>query len=272
MGVLSLVIGCSGQVCDQVKVPKWSPEQYFGRMARVGGQDPRLLVDEEAADVRRTVRSDLADGWQDSVAGFILKTGPWRGYLWYAVAEEEFAEVWRRRDISLRMAATPKTMDALRRIAEAGVLRQARVAAALAMVRDDKELATRILTQEYATFEVTDIPATLAPLPLGTGWALGQLGNPVAPEVTNVAELNKLLEWSLRWPHVQRNPGLLARAANLYNKRLRELFDRGDTEQLQLLALLPERSHLALECYRRAEKEAQEPASQPHKNWDLFGP
>jgi hypothetical protein len=269
LGVLTLVIGCPGQVSDQGKLPRWSPEQYFSRMAQIGGQDPRVLVDEEERDVRRTVRSDVANGYQDSLAAFILKAGPWRGYFWYWVVEEEFAEVWRRRQIPLRMAATPKTMDALRRIAEAGVFRQARVAAALAMVRDDKELATAVLAKEYATFEVTDIPWRL-PLPAGT--ALANLGTPAVAEVTTIYELKKLLDWGLPGPHDHRDPRLLARAANLYNKRLRELFDKGDTEEVQALADMVEKSRLALQCYREAEKEAQEAASQPGKNGGLFGP
>jgi hypothetical protein len=216
----------------------------------------------------------MVSGSQDSVADFILTEGWWHGEIWYSYAELGFSDTWYYRKYPITMAASRRTIVALEKVAGSEASdREARVEAAISILPMDKDLARSVFEKEYANFTVTQY-YNGARDAIGTGDALFSLGVDAAPEITTQHYVEELLSEhnqerdNPRKPYEQER---LIDAANRFNKRLREMFLKKDTNGLRVLYERPNRWLLVVQCYEESGRAATEPITEPATGTGIWG-
>ena len=218
------------------------------------------------AQITKRIRDDVTAGKQDAVAELVLSEGAWRDEAWYGHAEAAFADVWLFRDIPITLGASQHTLEALRSIAEKGKTRSARVAAAACLTDTDAELAQRVLKAEYADFRITDKEA--GSLPPAASDYLAPLGVYVPQEVVSTEEMSVLLTAKER---STTDPDRLRRAADLFNRTLRDAAREGDLSTINKYASPEGRFRLAFSCWEQTKpppeqtdtKDAAKPDAAP---------
>jgi len=196
------------------------------------------------AQIGKQIRSDLAAGRQDEVAELVLGEGTWHEEAWYVHAEATFANVWLTRDVPVTLGASQRTLEALRAVAENGKSRSARVAAAACLKDTDAELALRVLKAEYADFHIGEGEAHPA------SDHLAPLGVYVPQEVVSAEEMSVLLTAKER---LAIDPDRLRRAADLFNRTLRDAARTGDLGAINKYASAAGRIRLAFDCWEQTK-------------------
>ncbi len=203
------------------------------------------------AQIDKRIHGDIAAGKQDTVAELILSEGTWHGEEWYVQAEAAFANVWLYRDVPITLGASPRTLEALRAVAEKGRSRPARVAAAACLKDTDADLARRVLKAEYADFLISARDAQAA------GDHLADLGVYVPQEVISAGEMGVLLTAKERSAF---DADRLRRAADLFNRTLRDAARNGDLKTINKYASAAGRIRLARSCWDQTKEPAAETA------------
>jgi len=121
-------------------------------------------------------------------------------------------------------------------------------AAAACLVHVFPAEAKRVLLAEYGNFDVPGMPACGEPFhfPLGTGRLLRGLGMDVPEEVVSAVDMDQLLRSRDRSTRGRRE---LAGAADILNRKLRALLNKGRMEQLATYASHWEKVKLAQACW-----------------------
>lgn len=252
LSVLVLLGGCEKHQMTQARQRQHNEaavaNAYAESLRQIGGNHPRFIVYKDAAAVVRRVYRDAESGRQAPIALVVLNRSSWLEEPWYAYAEAAFAEAWRLRLFPITVGASDKTIAALRMVADSGRMRRSRVAAAACLVHVFPAEAKRVLLAEYGNFDVPGMPACGEPFhfPLGTGRLLRGLGMDVPEEVVSAVDMDQLLRSRDRSTRGRRE---LAGAADILNRKLRALLNKGRMEQLATYASHWEKVKLAQACW-----------------------
>lgn len=210
-----------------------------------------VVTCEEAAEVKDTTRKELLRGRQEDLASIILDRR-FANRRWYPYVELAFAEAWGGREMPITMAASARSVEALKAIAVSGDGREARVAAATAIAKNDPALARKVFEREYGAFGVVEgyewaIPSTV-------GDELANLGVSVPAELATVRDAAVLLTIKDR---LLLDPSRLKTAADIYNLKLRSLMAGGKMAELRALCGTMEKLRLLQSAWDSAEGESQ---------------
>lgn len=181
----------------------------------------RILTTYEAREIQAYVRSRFSSGNIDALTALINIDGPWKNKGWYDEVMEGYARGFSEFR-PVKLSSPDKALQALRILCGRKCGRQVRVYAAKALQFEDRELATKVLLEEYANLTVYSF-SSMNWVPIPCGDTLRQLGMNLPHEIICVRNAVDML----RRAGMSRDPdnidrGRAATAANAYNAMLRK--------------------------------------------------
>ncbi len=224
--------------------------------------DGRIFLDKDKGPLVIKLREDLAKGRQTDVAELMLSRARWGDRVWFRVAEEEYASIWRHRAVPIRVSANDRTMQALTEIAEHGGTRSSRVDAAIAILEERPDLARAVLARDYANME-------LEPYRKWRWHREPQAAGPYIDLPSEIVSSHEVADELLLAERRKFDPYSLLRTANAYNKHLLLLKQRGDMEALKELDEGDNRRKLLRTLYDDALNSP--PQTEPSRGGNIFG-